>query len=147
VGPTGATGPSNPAATTVDGETVTKLQLKEATPGSGSASQTLYSADGLTVTALCSAAGTASLQANGPASADSELTVDGLEGTSTTFGSQTATLGASSNATVGAAGSGQSTFSYANTAGQVISGHVGYQSAPSFGSFAGCGFFGVATSG
>jgi hypothetical protein len=146
-GPTGATGPSNPAAITVDGETVTKLQLKEATPGSGSTSQTLYSADGLTVTALCSSAGTASLQANGPASADSELTVSGLEGTSTTFASQTATLGSSSNATLGAAGSGESTFSYDDTAGQAISGQIGYQSAPSLGSFAGCAFFGVATSG
>jgi hypothetical protein len=143
-GPTGATGPSNPAATTVDGETVAKLQLKEATPGSGSATQTLYNADGLTITALCSSGGSASLQANGPASADSELTISGLEGTSSTFGSQTATLGPSSNAALGTAGSGESTFSYENTAGQVISGQVGYQSAPSLGTFAGCSFFGVA---
>jgi len=146
-GPTGATGPSNPAATTVDGETVAKLQLKEATPGSGSATQTLYSADGLTVTALCSSSGTASLQANGPAGADSELTISGFQGTSSSFGSQTATLGPSSNATLGAAGSGESTFSYANSAGQVISGRIGYQSAPSSGTYAGCSFFGVATAG
>ncbi|HLW93792.1 MAG TPA: hypothetical protein VKS25_00290 [Solirubrobacteraceae bacterium] len=146
-GPTGATGPSNPAATTLDGETVAKLQLKEATPGSGSATQTLYSGGGLTISALCSSGGTASLQANGPASADSELAISGLEGTSSTFGSETATLGPSSNATLGSAGSGESTFSYENTAGQVISGHVGYQSAPSLGTFAGCGFFGVATVG
>jgi hypothetical protein len=147
-GATGATGPSNPAATTVDGETVTKLLLKQATPTTGSSTQTLYSNDGLTVVALCDHTGAASLQANGPASADAELTVSGFQGTgSGSFGSQTATLGATSQVPLGPSGSGEATFSYANAQGQVVSGQIGYQTAPSFGSFAGCGFDGVVTSG
>src|SRR5665213_3456884 len=147
-GATGATGPSNPAATTVDGETVTKLLVKQATPGTGSSSQTLYSGDGLTILAVCDNTGAASLQANGPASANSELTLSGFQGTgSGSFGSQTATLGPASQAPLGPAGSGETTFSYANAAGQVVSGQLGYQAAPSFGNFAGCGFDGVVTSG
>jgi hypothetical protein len=149
VGATGATGPSNPAATAVDGETVNKLALREATPGSGSASQTLYSANGLTILALCSNTGVASLAANGPASADSALTVSGFQGTGSTgaYGSQTATLGPVSQVALGPAGSGEATFSYANALNQVISGQIGYESAPSYGTFAGCGFNGVVTSG
>jgi hypothetical protein len=147
-GATGATGPTNPAATTVDGETVTKLLLKQPTPTSGSSSQTLYTADGLTILAACASTGTASLQANGPASADSELTVSGFQGTGgAAFGSQVPALGPASLAALGPAGSGESSFSYANSAGQVISGQIGYQSAPSLGSSPGCAFFGVVTSG
>jgi hypothetical protein len=148
-GSTGATGPVNPAATTVDGETVTKLLLKQATPGSGSATQTLYSNDGLTIVAVCDNSGAASLQANGPASADSELTVSGFEGSggSGSFGSQTATLGPASQAPLGPSGSGETAFSYANASGQVVSGQIGYQAAPSAGTFAGCGYDGVVTSG
>jgi hypothetical protein len=149
IGATGATGPTgaaNPAATTVDGETVSKLALHEAPPGSGSSSQTLYSADGLAIVAVCSNTGVASLAANGPASADSALTVSGYEGAAA-YGSQTATLGPASAVPLGPAGSGEATFSYANAAGQVISGQIGYESAPSYGSFAGCGYHGVVTSG
>jgi len=148
-GATGATGPTNPAATTVDGETVSKLLLKEPTPASGSTSMTLYGAvDGLTILAVCDHTGTASLQADGPASADSELTVNGFQGTgSGAFGSQTNALGPASLAPLGPPGSGESSFSYANSAGQVISGQIGYQSAPSLGSTAGCAFFGVLTTG
>jgi hypothetical protein len=148
-GATGATGPSNPAATTVDGETVNKLALREVTPSSGSTSQTLYSVDGLTILALCSSTGTASLAANGPASADSALTVSGFQGTGSTgsYGSQTATLGPVSQVPLGPAGSGEATFSYVNALNQVISGQIGYESAPSYGSFAGCGFDGVVTTG
>ncbi|HEY1777465.1 MAG TPA: hypothetical protein VGG41_15005 [Solirubrobacteraceae bacterium] len=147
-GATGATGPSNPAATTVDGETVSKLALRETTPGSGTTSQTLYSADGLTILALCDSTGAASLAANGPASADSALTVSGFHGTgSGAYGSQTSTLGPTSQAPLGPSGAGEATFSYANAAGQVISGQIGYESAPTYGNFAGCGFHGVLTSG
>ena len=147
-GATGATGPTNPAATTVDGESVTKLLLKEPTPTSGSASATLYTADGLTILAACDHTGTASLQANGPASADSELTVNGFEGTgSGSFGSQTNALGPASLAPLGPSGSGETSFSYANSAGQVISGQIGYQAAPSLGTSPGCAFFGVVASG
>lgn len=145
-GPTGATGPANPSATTVDGETVTKLSLKQATPATGTTTAALYSAGGLTITAACDNTGAASLTANGPASSDSELTVTGFEGTAA-FGSQTHALAPASNVALGPAGSGEASFSYANAAGQVISGQVGYQSAPSFGATAGCAFFGVVTSG
>jgi hypothetical protein len=147
-GATGATGPANPAATSVDGETVTKLALRQATPGTGSSSQTLYSSDGLTIIAVCTNGGAASLSADGPASADSALTVSGFQGTGAgAYGSQTATLGPASAVPLGPVGSGEATFSYANAAGQVISGQIGYESAPTYGSFAGCGYHGVVTSG
>jgi hypothetical protein len=146
-GPTGATGPVNPNATTVDGETVTKLSVREATPGSGTTTQTLNATDGLTILASCDASGAASLAANGPASADSELTVGGYAGAAA-FGSQTASLGPSSLAVLGPAGSGETSFSYANTAGQIVNGTIGYQRANAFGgSFVGCAFFGTITSG
>jgi hypothetical protein len=140
-GTTGATGATSTAATTVDGETLSKLELKLPTPASGTSTTTLYSGNGLAVVANCTNTGVASLQANGPATADSELTVSGYAGT-TSFGSQTATLGPSSLAALGPAGSGETTFSYSSGAGQIVSGQVGYQSAPSFSGYAGCAFFG-----
>jgi len=147
-GATGATGLPNPAATTVDGQTVTKLSLKEPTPTSGTTSVTLYSGAGLTILAACDSSGNASLQANGPASADSELTVSGYQNGGTGYyGSQTNTLGPASLAALGPASAGQATFSYASSAGQVVTGNIGYQKAPSLGSFAGCAFFGSVISG
>jgi len=146
-GATGVTGAPNPSATTVDGDTVTKLQLREATPASSTTTQALYSGNGLTILANCDSTGSASLQANGPASADSELTVSGVEAGPTPFGSQTATLGSASLASLGPAGSGETSFSYATSSGTVVTGEIGYQHAPSFGSFAGCGFFGTVTAG
>jgi len=145
-GATGATGPVNPNATTVNGETVTKLTLKEPTPASSTTVQTLYSGDGLTILADCDNAGNASLQANGPASADAELTVNGVDNGATPFGSQTNTLGPTSFAPLGAPNSGQSTFSYATSTGAVVTGSIGYQHAPAFGAYNGCGFFGTVTS-
>jgi hypothetical protein len=145
-GATGPAGPVNPSATTVDGQTVSKLLLKVPTPGSGTTTSTLYSADGLTILAECDSSGNASLVANGPSSNDSELTVSG-EDTAGSFGSQTANLGSSSNAPLGPASSGQASFSYASSAGNVLTGSVGYQKASSFGSYAGCAFFGDITSG
>ena len=145
-GATGPVGPTNPNAATVDGETVTKLSLKEATPASSTTVQTLYSGDGLTILADCDNAGHASLQANGPASADAELTVNGIGNGATPFGSQTNTLGSTSFAPMGAPNSGQTTFSYASSTGAVVTGSIGYQNAPAFGTFVGCGFFGTVTS-
>jgi hypothetical protein len=37
-------------------------------------------------------------------------------------------------------------FSYATTDGHVVSGELGYQTAPSLGSFNGCAFFGTVSS-
>ena len=148
-GPAGATGPqgpSNPSATTVDGQTVSKLDLKESTPGSGTTTATLYSADGLTILAQCDSSGNASLVANGPSSNDSELTLTGYAN-SAAFGSQTNNLGSTTNAVLGPTGSGAASFSYASSSGSVITGTIGYQKASSFSSFAGCAFFGDATSG
>jgi hypothetical protein len=141
-GSTGSTGPSNPNATTVNGETVTKLALKE----TGTTTGTLYNANGLVILAACNA-GTASLVANGPPSADSELTVSGVANAGTAFGSQTNALGPSSNAPLGPPSAGQTTFSYDTSAGTIVTGSIGYQSAPSFGTFAGCAFFGTVNSG
>jgi len=146
-GATGPMGPVNPVATTVNGETVTKVTLKEPTPGTSTTVQTLYSGDGLTILADCDNAGNASLQANGPASADAELTVDGIDNGATVFGSQTNTLGPTSFAPLGAPNAGQTTFSYATSTGAVVTGSIGYQHAPAFGAYAGCGFFGTLTSG
>ena len=147
-GATGATGAPNPAATTVDGQTVTKLSLKEPTPTSGTTSVTLYSGAGLTILAACDSSGNASMQANGPASADSGLTVSGYQNGGTGYyGSQTNTLGPSSLAALGPAIAGEAAFSYESSGGQVVTGNIGYQKAPSLGSFAGCAFFGSVISG
>lgn len=151
-GPAGAPGPQgppNPSATTVDGETITKLLLKQSIPASGTTTTTttLYNADGLTILAACDSAGSASLQANGPASADAELTINGVDNGATVFGSQTNTLGPASSAALGPQSSGHTTFSYSNTSNQVVTGIIGYQKSPSFGAFNGCGFFGTVTSG
>jgi hypothetical protein len=148
-GATGPTGPTNPAAVTVDGESLTQLLLKVPTPASGSSSVTLYSADGLTILANCASTGNASLIADGPASADSELTVSGYNDAASpgSFGSQTNALGPSSAVALGPANAGHASFSYANSAGQVITGEIGYQNAPAFATYAGCAFFGTATSG
>ena len=146
-GATGATGPSNPDATTVDGISATKLLVRVPTPASGTTSQTLYNAGGLTILAECDSTGNASLVADGPASADAELTVSGYDSSGAAFGSQTASLGSSSAAALGPAGSGEASFAYAASAGAVVDGTVGYQKAPSFGTVAGCAFFGTVSSG
>jgi hypothetical protein len=145
-GATGAAGPVNPSATTVDGQTVSKLLLKVPTPGSGTTTSTLYSGSGLTILAECDSSGNASLVANGPSSNDSELTVSG-DSTGGSFGSQTDNLGSSSNATLGPASSGEASFSYASSSGTVLTGSIGYQKTGSFGGYAGCAFFGDITSG
>lgn len=145
-GATGATGQANPDATTVDGQSVSKLLLREPTPDSGTTTATLYAADGLTILADCDSSGNASLVANGPASDDSELTVTGY-GPSGAYGSQTSTLGAASDAVLGPAGSGAASVSYASSSGSVITGTIGYQKADSFNNYAGCAFFGDLTAG
>lgn len=142
----GATGPSNPAATTVNGQTVTKLLLKEPTPTSSTSIATLYSASGLTILAECDTAGNASLAANGPASADSQLTVNGYDNAGS-FGSQTSVLGPAGAAALGPASAGDASFSYANSSGQTVTGTIGYQKAPSAGTYAGCAFVGTVISG
>jgi len=144
-GPPGPAGQPNPSATTVNGETVTKLYLKEPTPAATMTTQTLYSQDGLTILAQCDNAGNADLEANGPASADSALAVSGYYG-SGPFGSETNSLGPSTFASLGPPNGGHASFSYENAQGQVITGDLGYAKAP-VGSFNGCTFFGVVTSG
>jgi hypothetical protein len=145
-GATGATGATNSNATAVNGQTPTDLSLREPTPTTGTSSATLYSQDGLTIVADCATSGSASVVADGPASADSELTVSGYA-SAAAFGSQTDTLGPSSNAVLGASGSGESSFSYENSSGQVITGTIGYQAVTSFASYAGCAFFGDVSAG
>ncbi len=145
VGATGATGATNPNATAVDGQSVSKLYLKQPTPTSTASTATLYSANGLTILAQCSTAGGASLDATGPSSGDSELLVSGRDATGS-YGSQIPALGATA-VPIALAGSGEFSFTYATSAGAVASGNVGYQSAPSFAHYAGCGFFGEVTAG
>jgi hypothetical protein len=127
---------------------VTKLLFKEPTPASGTTSATLYSTNGLTILAQCDSSGNASLAANGPASADSELTVSGYDNAATPYyGSQTDALGPTSLAPLGPSSAGEASFSYASSSGQVVTGSIGYQHAPLFGSYGGCGFFGTVISG
>ena len=148
-GATGATGPMGPvnaAASSVNGLTPSKLSLRIPKPASGTATATLYSADGLTILAGCASSGTATLEANGPTTADAGLTVLGYDSTGN-FGSQTATLGPASAAPLGPAGSGSTTFEYTNTADQILTGKIGYLAAPSVGAYAGCSFFGKVVTG
>ena len=49
-------------------------------------------------------------------------------------------------APLGAPNAGQTTFSYATSTGAVVTGSIGYQNAPAFGTYTGCGFFGTVTS-
>jgi hypothetical protein len=143
-GPRGATGPSGPvnaAASSVNGVTPAKLSLRIATPATGTATTTLYAADGLTIVAGCTSSGAAVLEANGPSTANAGLTVSGYDSTGN-YGSQTAALGSASAAPLGPAGSGSATFEYTDTSSQVVTGRVGYLAAPSVGAYAGCSFFG-----
>lgn len=144
-GLTGATGAANPNATAVDGQSVSKLTLKQPTPTSSTSITTIPGAGGLTLLAECDTAGNASIYATGPASGDSELAVSGRDVTGS-YGSQTATLG-STAVQIARPGTGEISLSYGASAGQVEIANIGYQSAPSFGAFAGCGFFGELTSG
>lgn len=146
-GNTGATGAANPAAISLDGQTLTKVMTREPTPSTVPNPVTLYDNDGLTITGNCSSSGVASLAASGPASADSELTVSGFDSVDGGYGSQTNSLGAASNIALGPAGSGEATFSYSNTAGQLVNGQLGYQSADSYATYLGCAFFGDITTG
>jgi hypothetical protein len=145
-GATGATGATSTAATTIGGQTVTKLALKDPTPGSGSSTGTLYSGSGLTIVAVCDSSGHASLQASGPSSADAQLTVSGYDSGPAAFGSQTATLGPGLGL-VAPANSGEMSFTYVNGSGQTVSGNIGYQQAPSAGGFAGCSYYGEVIAG
>jgi hypothetical protein len=145
-GQTGATGPTNPSALTLDGQALTKVMVRIPTPGTGSSSDAVFDADGLTISTQCAAGGDASIGATGPSSADSELTVSGYD-SSGAFGSQTSALGALNSVALGPSGAGESTFSYASSSGQLVNGQLGWQSAGAFGGYAGCAFFGDVTSG
>jgi hypothetical protein len=153
IGPAGATGPTGPtglpvaSATTVDGETVTKISLREPTPSSSMAETAIVNTDGLTIDADCDNGGNASLVANGPASNDAELTYSGWDDAPTYFGGEVHNLGSASTESLGPPDGGEVAFTYENTSGQVVSGNIGYQKAPSFGAFNGCSFFGAVTSG
>lgn len=146
-GPTGPAGPPNPDAKTVGGETVTKLFLKEPTPATTMAIKTLFSGAGLVITGDCDNAGNASLVANGPASADADLSYLGATDGFPSFKGQVNALGPASNITLGSPHSGEVTFAYAAAGGQTVTGTIGWQTAPSLGAFNGCAFFGTAISG
>lgn len=140
-GATGPIGPVNAAASSVNGLTPGKLSLRIPKPATGTATATLYSGDGLTILAGCTSSGTAMLEANGPAAADAGLTVVGYD-SSGNYGSQTASLGPTSAALLGPAGSGSATFEYTDNGSQVVTGKIGYLGTPSVGAYAGCSFFG-----
>ena len=140
-GPAGPVGPVNATASSVNGLTPGKLSLRIPKPTTSTATATLYGADGLTILAGCTSSGTATLQANGPAAADAGLTVVGYD-SGGNYGSQTTTLGPTSAAALGPAGSGSVTFEYTDAAGQIVTGKLGYLGAPSVGAYAGCSFFG-----
>ncbi len=142
-GATGATGPSNPSAVTVDGETVTKIFFKVPTQASLT-NTTLFSGDGLTLIGQCDNAGNPTVQATGPATSDSEIAW--TDTTTVTSGGQVTNLG--TTMTQLALGPANTSFSYASSAGQVVTGQIGDTKTPGFGaSLNGCAFFGTVTSG
>jgi len=147
-GPSGATGPSNASATTVDGETLTKVFFKVPTPASSMATVTLFSGSGLTILGQCDNGGNAMVVANGPSSNDSDLEVGNFNNSGAPVsGSQTRNLGPSSAVAIGSPSAGQGTFTYASASGAVVTGSIGYEKAPALGSFNGCVFEGTVTSG
>lgn len=147
-GPTGTAGAPNPSATTVDGETVTKLFLKEPTPASSMTILPLVNGiNGLTIDADCDNGGNASLVANGPASNDGDLTFSDSNEGGPDSGGDVYNLGSSSAQMLGNGGYGYVSFSYTSSAGGVVSGEIGYQKSPSLGTFNGCAFFGTVFSG
>ncbi len=142
-GATGATGASNPSAVTVDNETVTKIFFKVPTQASPT-NTTLFSGDGLTLIGQCDNAGNPTVQATGPATDDAEITW--TDTTTVTGGGQVTTLG--TTMTQLALGPASTAFSYASSAGQVVTGQIGDTKTPGFGeSLNGCAFFGTVTSG
>lgn len=149
-GPVGNTGPAgapNPNATTVNGDTVTTLFKREPTPATSMTVENLFVGDGLTIVAACDNGGNATLQADGPSSGNGELTWAGASNTAPTgFSGQDNALGPMTADSLSMGNRGQVTFSYAEADGHVATGSVGWQSAPSFGTFNGCGFFGTVTS-
>ena len=124
---------------------MTKLFKVEPTPPTTMTILPLFTGDGLTILAECDNAGNASLVANGPASADAQLATTGHSNTGA-FGLQYNNLGSASNDSLSAGNSGVTSFSYATAGGDVVSGTIGYQTAPSFGAVNGCGFYGTVTS-
>jgi hypothetical protein len=144
-GATGPTGPAVASATTVDGQTMTKIfyEVPDSTP-----SAEVYSGDGLSLQASCSAAGEPGLTAtstdpdaelNGSGDNDSSFThfwASGIGGTFTILSTSSTNRGSMS-------------FAYANTSNQVVTATFGFDDTPSFGGTnAGCGLWAtvVATS-
>jgi len=147
-GPTGTAGAPNPSATTVDGETVTKLFLKEPTPPLSMTILPLVNGtNGLTIDADCDNGGNASLVANGPASDDGDLTFSDWNEGGSNGGGDVYNLGPMSAQMLGNGGYGYVSFSYTSSSGGVVSGEIGYQKSPSLGTFNGCAFFGTVISG
>ena len=83
--------------------------------------------------------------ANGPASGNAELTSSGWDNVSG-FGHQNRALGPSSADSLSGGNSGHVSFSYSSSDGHVVTGNVGFQTAPAFGTLAECAFFGTVIS-
>jgi hypothetical protein len=146
-GATGSTGPANQSATTVDGQTVTKIfyQVPDNT-----ASAQLYSQDGLTLDASCSSSGAPGLTATS-SDPNAELNWGGdndgvLGNTTITASNNDGVSGTKTILSSGTNNRGSMILAYANTSDQVVTITFGFDYRPSFGSFSGCGIWATAVS-
>jgi hypothetical protein len=147
-GPTGPTGgagpagPANPSAATLDGQTLTKFFFK-APENTGSTE--VFSGDGLTLDATCSATGQPGLSATST-DPDAEINASGDN-----FGAfahiEWAGFSSPPNLILNPSSSNEGSMivTYANTSHQVVTITLGYDDSNSFNSFVGCGVWGTAT--
>jgi hypothetical protein len=144
-GPLGSTGPTSPvtaSATTVDGQTVTKI-FYEVLSNNTTPTQ-LYSGDGLTLDATCSVSGDPGLTASS-SDTNAEMNVSGDD--ESAFHESVANGFPSTRTILSTSGAhrGSLILAYANTTGQVVTVTFGFDDADSFGgSNAGCGIWATA---
>ena len=124
-------------ASTADGQTLTNVNVN--VPESGS--QQVYSANGLSVTVLCSPGGEPTINVNGPNHA--ELNWSGNNG-GTTFGGRDANINNSPDDVTSTQGRGNGTFAASTfSPAHVLSGNLSWDDTPTHGSaFTGCSVWG-----
>jgi hypothetical protein len=141
-GATGSTGPAgapNPNATTVDGQTVSKIFAIQ--PTSTPPTQ-VFSADGLTLSAQCDGStffGLTGQSTDGSAEIDWR-SVASLSGARETTGTAPFTIVVPANVQAGM------TMTYANTSGQTVTLNFGFDSGAAFGTTGQCAIWGTAMS-
>jgi len=138
-------------ATTAGGQTVSKIQWKAAT---STTTQTIFSADGLTITGSCDASGNITVDATGPAAGNGELRIQGDTLASGAFFKNSAGFTSANTVSLlnadGAHNEGSGELVYATSDGHVLTFDYGFDwgAAPTDGSynntFGGCTLYGEA---